>query len=201
MSTSKGRRAQALPEASITERTVPVKGILDAVDRMSIADGQRLLRIARTLCYGTGMDGDDLFQEAVERTLAGRRLCPHDVDLMRFLAGVIRSVADAERKKRTRECAQHWGNAIDTIEATDATEVDANMVAEERRSECKSMVDAVFGLLDNDEEAQLLLMADFDGLSAAEIRDLNGLDKTALATVRRRIRRRIDRAYPKGWTR
>jgi hypothetical protein len=42
-------------------------------------------------------------------------------------------------------------------------------------------------------------MGELDGLEAEEIRVVCGLDKTAYATVRRRIRRTIDREFPRGW--
>lgn len=191
-----------MPEASIAEKTLSSTEILDAIDRMSIADGQRLLKTAAFRCYGTGLDAEDLFQEAMKRALQcedGRR-CPRDVTLVVFLAGAIRSVADAERKKRARERVAHRGKAIETENTNGAAKVTMDLDDFENEAENKRMVDSLFSLLEGDEKAQLVLLGDLEGLSAAEIRAINGLSKTDLATVRTQTRRTIKKAYPKGWT-
>ncbi len=54
-------------------------------------------------------------------------------------------------------------------------------------------------LFDGDEMAQIIIKGDMEGVDAKELYDLTGLDKTAYASKRRLIRRRIEHAYPEGW--
>jgi hypothetical protein len=58
---------------------------------------------------------------------------------------------------------------------------------------------AILSLFADDEIARLIVEGDMDDMEACEIRDLTGLDEKAYASKRRLIRRRIDKAYPKGW--
>lgn len=180
---------------------MPATEIRDVIDRLSTADRHRLLKTAEWRCYGTGLDADDLFQEAIKRSLEGGRRCPCDVEPVVFLAGVICSVADAERKKRSRERTVRQEKQVETLGASNVTGVRAEFVAPELEAECKRMVEALFDLFEGDEEAELVLMGQLEGLSAQDIRVMNGMDKTALATVRRRMNRKIKIAFPKGWTR
>jgi hypothetical protein len=64
----------------------------------------RLKEKANFRALGSGMEGDDLFQEAILRTLEedGRK-CPSDVPVHVYLDNAMRSIADGERKKYVRE--------------------------------------------------------------------------------------------------
>jgi RNA polymerase sigma-70 factor (ECF subfamily) len=57
----------------------------------------------------------------------------------------------------------------------------------------------VLSLFDDDPEARDIVEGTMEGLSPGELRELTGLDKTAYASKRRLIRRRIENAYPEGW--
>ncbi len=54
-------------------------------------------------------------------------------------------------------------------------------------------------LFDEDEDALKVLLGLFDTQSAEEVRETWGMDEKAFATIRRRIRRKIDKAFPGGW--
>ena len=58
---------------------------------------------------------------------------------------------------------------------------------------------SILALFDGDEDATALVEAMMEEFSAEELRELTGLDKTAYDTTRRRIRRRLAKAYPDGW--
>ena len=51
-----------------------------------------------------------------------------------------------------------------------------------------------------DDEATLFLWAYLDDLPKEEIMTMIGVDMTAYATIRRRVRRTIDAAFPNGWS-
>lgn len=174
----------------------------DVISCLSTADVLRLLKVGRVFALGTRLDPDDLFQEALTRVLDERRRCPPGVDPVVFVANAMRSIADADRKAIQREQA-----ALAEAELTEERPASGKtpppeviLTDAERQAACKKAVDDLFGLFADDEEAQTLLLGDLYGHSADEIRQMNDMDETEYATVRRRMRRKMNRAYPKGWT-
>ena len=89
---------------------------------------------------------------------------------------------------------------------TDGQPIDApsrERTAEEvrlAREDCEGRLAALENIFKDDEEAQMVILGDIDGLDAGAICDMQGWDKNQLATVRRRIRRRIDAAFPTGFS-
>jgi hypothetical protein len=55
-------------------------------------------------------------------------------------------------------------------------------------------------LLEEDPVAQVMVEGMMEGMGGEELREVIGLTKIAFASKRRLIRRRIDKAFPKGWT-
>lgn len=56
----------------------------------------------------------------------------------------------------------------------------------------------IIALFDDDLEAQTIAEGTMDGMEGEELRSCTGLDEKAFATKRRLVRRRIDKAFPKG---
>lgn len=118
-----------------------------------------------------------------------------------FLIGVMRSRASARRQKVEPELV--------SAEATDAEgrflhePVETRLDVEEQalsREDAAARRDALEALFVDDEEATLFLWAYLDDLPKEEIMTMIGVDVTAYATIRRRVRRRIDAAFPNGWS-
>jgi DNA-directed RNA polymerase specialized sigma24 family protein len=131
--------------------------IAEAIRDLSPAGWARLKKVARRYAAGRPMTVDDLLQEGYARALDGR-VCPHDVDVVRFLAeAMIRDEDD------------------------------------------RAVQQAIVALFADDETAQIIVEGMMDGLEGEELRELCGLNQRAYASERRMIRRRIDKAYPKGW--
>ena len=175
-----------------------------SIGSLSQADKLRLHKAARILCGGTRFEWNDLFNEAVARALTGKRHCPREVAVVQFLANVMRSIASAARISQAREPETRSLSATGTEGA--AAE---NVAAPERhpeqlavaRQECEAMLAAIDLLFGDDEEAQMVLMGDMDGLGAEAIRDMQGWNLQQYATVRRRIKRKINERFPKGFVR
>src|SRR5690242_9947336 len=72
---------------------------------LSERDLLRLKAIARLYARGLtgGLTWADLLHEAVARALAGTRRCPEDVEIVPFLAGVMRSLRAEYWRQRRRE--------------------------------------------------------------------------------------------------
>lgn len=67
------------------------------------------------------------------------------------------------------------------------------------REDAEARLKAIEAIFSDDDDAQLVLMGDLDGLEAHEVRAAGGWNEQEYATVRRRIRRKISAAFPKGW--
>lgn len=161
----------------------------------------KLVSSARRLADGTGYEPDDLLQEAVARALDGTRSCPRTVAPATFLYNVMRSIASAawEARNLRPRVASIDAAGVDKVVATlksPGRSMEESMVAEEDLS---SRLEALMKVFKDDADALCVVMGDLDGLEAEDIRGVCSLDKTTYPTVRRRIRRTIERAFPQGW--
>ena len=182
---------------------------------LSDADWVRLRKVAVICARNPGIEADDLLQEAFHRALNGRRNCPVHVDLVRFLAEAMRSIADGELEKsgvrrrrnddetRKREApprlvpiANHGGDE------TAVDPPDPGLDPEQRAGsgeEAAAMRACLVSLFEDDEIAQVILEGMMEGIDGEELRQLTELDNTAYQSKRRLIRRRIEKRFPKGW--
>jgi DNA-directed RNA polymerase specialized sigma24 family protein len=154
------------------------------------------------------MSGDDLLQEALLRALDGIRQCPRHVDVIRFIALAMRSTASDGAKAQNRRDAQAEKAPPDLRLVPCTGEGDPLQQAEEMPSieeelasfqEATRIKQAVLALFADDVEAQTIVEGIMEGMDGEELRSLTDLGKTAFASKRKLIRRRIDKAYPNGW--
>lgn len=188
---------------------VPQRDLLTAAELRSAlealrpTDLVRLQKKANALAPGTGMEPDDLLQEALGRALEenGGRNCPRDVNPVTFLGNVIRSIASHARVEWAREMP---------IGATEDDEDDPIVDAPDR---APSPEEAVIGRLDHgqtvarivamfkgDPKAQAIIIGNMEGWSPDEIREMEPMSDTEYATARKRVRRALLREFPKGPT-
>jgi hypothetical protein len=57
----------------------------------------------------------------------------------------------------------------------------------------------ILNVFADDPTAQIIVEGIMEGMDGEELRALTELDDTAFGSKRRLIRRRIDKAFPKGW--
>ena len=174
-----------------------------SISALTSADWLRLHKVARALCRNAGFQADDLLQEAFQRALDGTRQCTRTLDIIPFLAGVMRSIASDWRKARKRRPEMSLVTATGGVQALVLQVRDNSCVADEVRvsnEEAARLQRAIFALFADDAVAQRLLEGIMDGLAGAQLRSLTGLSQTEFASKRRLIRRRIDKAYPRDWT-
>lgn len=167
--------------------------ITQAIGGLSDADKVRLKKVSRRYAR-PAISAEDLLQEAFARALAGGRTCPVDVDIVRFLAEAMRSIAHGEQEKLRVEVME-----LDGIEET-ALPPTVDLGTEiSREEQSKVVLGQILSLFEDDPEAQEIVEGITAGFTAAELRELTGLDQTAYNSKRRLIRRRIDRRFPEGW--
>jgi DNA-directed RNA polymerase specialized sigma24 family protein len=177
--------------------------IEEAVRAFRPAQWARLRLVAKKYADGRRMRPEDLLQEAFVRALEedGRK-CPRHVDVVKFLAEAMRSVAGDEAKKLEHRSAhipvvapgEPQVGALDLKETRLNAEDDA-LAAQN----VKAIRGAVLALFLHDSQAHDLVEGVMEDFSADELRELTGLDKTAYASKRTLIRRTIDKHYPEGW--
>lgn len=177
------------------------KEIAEEISSLSDAGRIRLSKIADLYCRGI-IDSKDLLQEAFLRALDGRRKCPRDIDLVRFLAETMRSLASSYFKSSGRSPELLAISSDDDADEpgfdppSDRPDPENAIISQQESAAFRS---AILSLFKDDEIAQIIVEGDMEGMEANELYDLTHLDKTAFASKRRMIRRRIERAFPEGW--
>jgi RNA polymerase sigma-70 factor (ECF subfamily) len=174
----------------------------DAIQNLSDAGWSRLRKVAAAYARGRPIEAEDLLHEAFRRAIDGGRHCPTHVDVVKFLAEAMRSIAHGEAEKlksrpRLVPIANH-GGAEDAPDPPDpAMDPEQSLASTQDAGNIKS---ALLALFDDDETAQIILEGTMERMPREELRELTELDKTAYESKRRLIRRRIDKRFPKGWT-
>lgn len=178
--------------------------IAAAIRAFTPADWARLKRVAAKYAFARPISPDDLLQEAFLRAL-DKRVCPSNIDVVKFLAEIIRSVADGEADK-----VEHKAKLV-AIANTGGPDELAYDIADETTNAEGRLVEAedverfiaahagLVALFDDDPVGQLILEGMMDDMEGEELRELTGLDKVAYDSKRRSIRRKIAKHYPNGW--
>lgn len=155
---------------------------------LSPADRIRLRKLALHFAR-CGGDADDLLQEALTRALEGRRRCPRRVSIVQFIGGIVSSLSSEmieTHMKGLRPLPLPDG-AVDGW-AHDGPSPEQEIVS---RIDGGDVLSKVQASVDGDEECGMLLEGIYDGMKGIELQELLGLDGKGLATVQRRLQRKI----------
>jgi RNA polymerase sigma-70 factor (ECF subfamily) len=175
-----------------------VEEITKKLGTLSNSNAIRLKRIAGHYSKGR-LSADDLLLTAFEKALTGVRTCPQHVDIMLFMKLAIRSEASNAFKALSRS-----PEVPDNSFTSDDEEIPIPIDHPSPEPTAEEMLvfdeqcNAIFALFHDDETAQLMVEGIMDKMTAQELQDLTGLDKTAYESKRRKIRRRIEQAQAKG---
>ena len=170
--------------------------IADAIRALTPSQWVRLRKVADHYSYlGCPLDAEDLLQEAFRRALDGERKCPVDVDVVRFVAEAVRSIAHSEYKGAKRRPRTVSLLPPDDPDAEPQGPEDPNPNVEERLAadedflvERRQKIIALFG---EDTVAQVIVEGMLEGTRGEDLRALTDLDPIAYESKRRLIRRRI----------
>jgi len=185
-----------------TPAHLSVAEVDNALQKLSDAGWLRLRKIARTLANIYPIEDDDLLQEACCRALEDRRHCPRHVDIFKFLGEAMQSIASDTLKSRTRHPELRLVSNSDdeddeTIDPPDDRPDVEEVLAQEH--EAKLIKQRILDLFLDDPNAQIMVEGIMEGMEGDELQDLTSLDKTAFASKRRLIKRRIEKGFPEGW--
>jgi RNA polymerase sigma-70 factor (ECF subfamily) len=174
--------------------------ITEAIRALEATELVRLRGIARFLARFSTIAPDDLVQEAFCRAMELSRLCPRHIQTVPFLAGVMRSMVSDAAKAHAR----HPERSLDALSANGRDWSDNAATAEDVLIACEddealleraaATKRQVLGLFEDDLVAQTIAEGIMEGLEGEELRALTELDKTAFASKRKLIRRRIAKA-------
>ena len=160
-----------------------------------------MLRLRKKAAYhapGTGMEGDDLLQEAIRRALEeDGRNCPRDVPMPVFLDNAMRSIASGEREKYARESPADTDDEEDGLIDREPDPSPSPAEAALARIELERVVSRLQDVFADDPQAQAVLIGDMEGWTAEEIRDMENMDAKQYAAARKRVRRAVEREFGK----
>jgi len=152
----------------------------------------KLKTIARLHARGLPPDvgWEDLLQEALTRVITGSRRKPDGVDVVAFVAGIMRSLR-SEHWRRARGGVDRRGSNRARAPSGDTREVALRDAAPdpERALSAAQEIKAIEGLFARDHVVLGIVTGLGKGLSAEEIRVSMGLSRTQYDSARRRMRR------------
>lgn len=172
-----------------------VRAILRELDRSS---GEKIDKVAKWFAPRCRMPAEDLTQEAFTRLLTGTRKLPRGADVVAIIAGVIRSIASQEVEAirsglREVRCPPDGSDGRDLPDPAPSPE---RLLASARDD--GAVLAAISRMMEDDEQLQLLVEGICDGMRGEELEELLGVDTQRLATIRKRLSRRLQAAFPKG---
>ncbi|WP_040577287.1 hypothetical protein [Methylopila sp. M107] len=181
----------------MNEPTLTLDQVRDALGGLSTADLYRIADHGKFCGMPDRRKALDVVRDAIGQVVVGERLCPVGVPITTFLRNAMRSLISADLKKAKREVSLEAMVEPGSFDpASPGRDGEQMLIAKE---EVQSMVDELERLFADDEDAQLVVIGDLDQMPAEEIRTLGGWDHKEFATIRKRIRRTIAKAYPHGW--
>lgn len=196
---------------SLNEREY--RGVEEAVAAcrdLSADEGLKLMAIEARLAEGTGRARTELFAEAMLRIALGKRRWPTDVTFIAFFVMVMKSIASHDRDRRkTENTVEYDENEVersrlpDNPFASNDENPEAQLIAAEDAK--RPFLDVVLEHLDSLEnlgdrdEMKLLVMGLDDDLRGKDLRDAIGVDQSQLDYLKKKLRRIMIAAYPKGY--
>ena len=170
-----------------------------SIEGLSQTELLRLHKKATALSPGTGMEPDDLLQEAVVRSLEenGGRNCPCDVKPATFLGNVMRSIASHARRNWAREAPSSSNNEDDPIIAV-PNPTPSPEEAVIGRLDCGKIISRVETMFDDDSQAQAVVIGLMEGWAPHEIREVESMSDKQYDAARKRVRRALLREFQKG---
>lgn len=186
-------------------------GSLTADEFMSALRGltqEEWIRVAEAgRVYGRlcATDADELLNEAITRTADGRRNCPNDVHPVAFLIMTMQSIAN-EMYEDGRDrigldeatTTDIRGKAVPFRPADGRPDPETSLAHDQFERKFRS---DILGLFDDDPSARDLADGMMEDMEGEELRTVLDLDKTAFASKRRLVRRRIEKSFPDGYKR
>ncbi|SRR6266487_590946 len=159
------------------------------INSLTAGERTKLILIARHYAWKFRIsfeDPDEFVHEAICRVLERKRVWPRGVEKLRFLAGVIKSIAADRKRALNRESAA----------LKEKEKVVGDKGAEERDAANEDL-ERIMVLFDDDPIAQKILKGMEGGARGKDLQQTSGLSPTEYESKRKKIRRRIEKFIEK----
>lgn len=172
-------------------------GAREALLGLSKEEHAKLELVARLHSKGR-QEWQDLLQSAFLKVLTGERKCPIGLNMMVFLSGVMRSLGSSHRKSLSRN------PQFESIEEDESRYLEHEISSPSPEDEQAStdnyqyLMTMLQDELAGHENAFLLVESEIEGLSATEIRELLELNETEYASLRKLVRRKMNKLIEAG---
>ncbi len=192
-----GSEPEATPVAAVEADALDADGrrtrICNEINRLSNTDLLRLNAYARVLAPGSPQD---LYQEAIERTISGKRRWPPldntELPFVQFVLGAMRSIANSWRRD-PYETRRRWKRSLNTDSRTDIDPLEnipsteAPIDEEILRQELRRILQREL----SDKVTLGVVKARLMGCKRAEILQELGITLKQYATIYKRLQRRL----------
>lgn len=212
-------RETGIEVAAVPDHEVATESdVQAAVEALTDEDWLRLQKAAKACMYGTAFkDSCELINEVVVRTLGagdggtGRRWPKSRVAFVPFVIETMKSLADASRESPQTARTDQLDPA--TLEGNDravrrggptpsSPSAEEEVLNEESArltsARARYEMDRIEKQFVQDEDVSLLIMCLKDEMSAADTRASCGFTSTQYETVRKRLRRGLEKLFPNG---
>lgn len=175
-----------------------------SLQALSGDDWLKLRRIACSHLHGTSLRDLDLVNEAVTRSLLGKRKCPRGVAVMAFLAQTMRSIATHDRQR----CAKLVHSDVEAASAATSSAAPVGVyvsspeeaLIEKETAAAAVTIDDMREVMKEDAEALRVLDGVSQELKGRALRDFAGLDQYRFDYAKTRIRKAMQARHPRGRT-
>jgi DNA-directed RNA polymerase specialized sigma24 family protein len=162
-----------------------------ALSRLGAAEMLRLTDLSRvwTRRFDPSL-ADDLLNEAIQRAMDGRRRWSRSHDLLTFMSGTMRSIADEWRRKARRESPTAPDELAVLAPASASTQETAVILAD--------LLEKVGAALGGHPPSLAVFTLRMMGATRREICAELGIDDTEFDSAYRRAQRELLRLFPEG---
>lgn len=178
------------------------------IENLPADERAKILGMERWFIGGTGRQYGELYCEVLFRVLTGKRKCPRNVSLVKFVVEAMRSIADHDRQARSRVLALDETYVVPTTDGM-ASEIlpavaddpEQALLTEVEIDETGEVIDRIKAALADDEQCQLMLLGWSEELRGKDLRELVGADQSRIDYLGKKIRRVAAKLYPDRMTR
>lgn len=157
-----------------------------AIEGLTDGDYAKLMLIARGFARarirGSVVEPEDLLQEAITKTLGGRRTWNRTVSILKHLDRVMESDAGHIAEKEAAHTPPPAAEGLDPWE----------------RAAAQAKLNDLLSLFVGDDQALEVIHLKAEGFSASEIQQQLGISETHYDTVTKRMRRRVAKHLSQG---
>jgi hypothetical protein len=183
----------AIREDSAGDTLSPVE-IRAAIEQFGASDWLRVKKAALYFSGRSGLEWRELQNEALLRSLDGRRNCPRHVRVPTFLGNVIRSIA-SERDEFDGHI--FLSSELEAQQATPAGLISLSEPGDPAASnmDAHSLMEEAFACFGGDHVAELLFEGELEGKEGQELREFLGLSQKEFDSKRRFVQRRLHKHF------